>query len=159
MWLMHHVCVTHSLHAVTMCTAQLLSTVLSKIVEFLKIPTGYFYKLCRKTRISRVHKNTIQLLLFIYNFVFINSKFIIQIWRNQAITIMHDATPFILWQLHLNVFQNMEIFLNSKLQVVTNLNMHYRINRNLTRIEISNIYTSSYFQGRTKRCYRNKKKV
>jgi len=39
----------------------------------------------------------------------------------------------------------MEIFLNSKLQVVTNFNLHYRINRNLTRTEISNIYTSCYF--------------
>lgn len=78
MWLLHHVFVTYSLQAVTMCTAQLLSAVLSKIVEFLKIPTGYFNKLCRKTRISRVHKNTIELLLFIYNFVFVNSKFIIK---------------------------------------------------------------------------------
>jgi len=35
----------------------------------------------------------------------------------------------------------MEIYLNSKLQVVTNLNLHYRVNRNLTRTKISNIYT------------------
>jgi hypothetical protein len=67
-----------------MATAQLLSIVLSKIVEFLKIPTGFFTNYAEKHGFLVYITNTIELLLFIYNFVFINSTFIIKIWKNQA---------------------------------------------------------------------------
>jgi hypothetical protein len=65
-------------------------------MEFPEFLTGYFYKLCQKQGFLAYIKNTIELLLFTYNFVFINSTFIINIQGIKLITIMYDRLPFIL---------------------------------------------------------------
>lgn len=64
-------------------------------------------------------------------------------------------------QLHLvtvtpTCFSEHENCSESKLHVVPNLALHYRVHCNLTRTKIS--FTSCYFRDGEKRCYREKQK-
>jgi hypothetical protein len=155
---MHHVFVTYNLYAVN----NVYCSIKYSIIEDSGVPKTshrlFLQTMPKNTDFSYTQKkNTIELLLFIYDFVFINSTCILEIWRNQANHHYVWCNSIHLVTVTPKCFSEYGNFSKFKM-TATNLNLHYRVNRNLTWTKISNIYTSCYFQGRTKRCYGGRQK-